>query len=203
MTTVARRARHLVATPDNQTLRDERATYHNPRMAPPPKRNTGPNALRRGRASVPHADYFVTVCVQPRLPVLVPGIAPALLAETHRLTADGAWALRCLTVMPDHAHLFFTLGARLTLSQAMARLKTKTQALLRPQGAGWQENFYDHRLRPEDSAESVIRYLWLNPPRAGLVAEGDTWPYFYCRDEDWEWLRDLTDNGQPFPEWLG
>jgi REP element-mobilizing transposase RayT len=168
----------------------------------PLKRHTGPNALRRGRTSVPHANYFVTLCVEPRSDILLPGIAVALLAEAHRLNTDRGWVLRCATTMPDHAHLFFTLGERLSLSQTMARLKTKTQAFLRRRHADWQQNFFDHQLRPKDSAESVIRYIWMNPYRAGLATAGETWPHFYCRDEDWVWFQGLTDSGQPFPEWL-
>lgn len=104
--------------------------------------------------------------------------------------------------MPDHMHLFFTLGERLTLSQSIARFKTKTQTLLRPQGADWQSNFYDHRIREIDSIESVIRYIYLNPYQAGTIQQNEAWPYFYCCETDWKWFQGLTDNGQPFPEWL-
>ncbi len=162
----------------------------------------GPNALRRGRVSMPHAEYFVTVCLQPRRAVLVPDFAAVLQSEAQRLAADGGWTLRCLTVMPDHLHLFFILGERLTLSQAMARLKTKTQMFVRPHGTDWQDNFYDHKVRREDSIESIIRYIYLNPYRAGLIQPAESWPYFYCREEDWAWFQGLTDSGQPFPEWL-
>jgi putative transposase len=141
-----------------------------------PKRNTGPNALRRGRVSVPHAAYFVTICVEPRLPVLIPDIAPSLLGETHRMAASAVWTLRCLTVMPDHLHLLFALGERLTLSQSIARLKTRTKSLLGDCGTDWQDNFYAHRLRPDDSVEATLRYIWLNPYQAGLISAGKNWP---------------------------
>jgi REP element-mobilizing transposase RayT len=117
------------------------------------------------------------------------------------MTADTTWMLRCMTVMPDHLHLFFTLGERLSLSQAVGRLKTKTQSLLRPR-TDWQNNFYDHQLRPTDSVEATIRYVYQNPYQAGLVSAKDSWPYFYCHTNDWAWFNDLTDSGQPFPEWL-
>jgi REP element-mobilizing transposase RayT len=133
----------------------------------PLKRDAGPNALRRGRASMPHADYFVTLCLQPRRAILVPDMAEVLLNEMQRMTTEGCWTLRCLTVMPDHAHLFFTLGERLTLSQAIARLKTKTQTLVRQFGTDWQNNFYDHKVRPDDSIESIMRYIYLNPYHPG------------------------------------
>lgn len=115
--------------------------------------------------------------------------------------ADGSWFLRCATIMPDHVHLFFTLGERLTLSQSIARLKARTRLLL-PSSIRWQDNFYDHQLRPSDSAESVIRYIFQNPYRAGLLASPAIWPFFHCQADDWSWFAPLTDTGQPVPEWL-
>jgi REP element-mobilizing transposase RayT len=104
--------------------------------------------------------------------------------------------------MPDHVHLFVTLGGRLTLSQCVARLKTKTRVMLELQNAKWQLNFYDHHLRAADSIEAVIRYIHGNPYRAGLIGHKEVWPYFFCRPEDWSWFEKTTDSGQPFPEWL-
>jgi putative transposase len=124
-----------------------------------------------------------------------------LLNEAQRLETGGL-ILRCMTVMPDHMHLFFTLGERLTLSQVLARLKTKTQTLVRPQGTDWQSNFYDRRIREIDSIESIIRYIYLNPYRAGLIRAHETWHHFYCCEPDWKWFQSITDSGQPFPEWL-
>jgi putative transposase len=167
-----------------------------------PKRNQGPNALRRGRVSIPNADYFATLCLAPRLPVLIPAPAATFITAAHRLHAEALWRLRCLTVMPDHAHLFFTLGSRLTLSQLFGRLKHDTRTDIRAHHVDWQDNFYDHRLRPNDSREATIRYIWLNPYRAGLVSARETWPYFYCCEEDWEWFGGLTDKGLPNPAWL-
>lgn len=168
----------------------------------PPKRDTGPNALRRGRMSLAYADYFVTVCVQSRRAALVPDVAHALLTEAQRIATDGHWVLRSLTVMPDHVHILFTLGSGLSLAQAVARFKSKTRLLIRAHAAEWQANFYDHRIRAEDSIEDVVRYIYLNPYRAGLISRDERWPYFFCCDEDWAWFRDRTDHSRPFPEWL-
>jgi hypothetical protein len=35
-----------------------------------------------------------------------------------------------------------------------------------------------------------------------LIQPIDRWPHFYCCEEDSEWFDGLTDDGQPFPEWL-
>lgn len=49
-------------------------------------------------------------------------------------------------------------------------------------GVGWQEGFFDHRLRVEESFEEKAHYLRTNPVRAGLVNDGEVWPYLW--DED-------------------
>ena len=131
----------------------------------------------------------MTICLQPRFPLLISDVAEAFVAEAGKLTIEAVWTLRCLTVMPDHVHLFFTLGAKLTLSQVVARLKTKSQKFLHSQGCDWQINFYDRMIRKEDSVEDVIRYIYLNPFRAGLISLHETWPNFYCCEEDWSRFR--------------
>ena len=118
------------------------------------------------------------------------------------MTADKTWALRCITVMPDHLHLFITLGSRLTLAQSMARLKVRTKRLMKERSATWQNNFYDHQMRPEDSLEATLRYIWLNPYRKNLLSISSTWAWFYCCPEDWTWFEGSTDAGHPYPEWL-
>ncbi len=114
----------------------------------------------------------------------------------------GIWSLRALTVMPDHLHLLFRLGSQLQVSQCIARLKATCRPRLQAAGAGWQPNYYDHRLRPDDSIEATLRYIWVNPYREGLVVPPEPWPYFYCDPDDWKWFEKSTDNGDPPPAWL-
>jgi REP element-mobilizing transposase RayT len=144
----------------------------------------------------------VTLCLEPRLAILAGNTAHQIAAAAHAMTTDGTWELRALTIMPDHVHLFFTLGERLTLSQAIGRLKTQTKSLLKTHNADWQDNFYDHQLRPDDSTEATVRYIFQNAIHAGLISRDQRWPYFYCCTADWAWFETLTDSGQPFPEWL-
>jgi putative transposase len=166
------------------------------------KRDTGPNALRRGRFSTPGATYFVTVCVAQRSAVLHDEVAHLILAEAQAMDGEGVWRLRCMTIMPDHLHLLATILGRLTLSQAIGRLKAKTGPTLRQAGTAWQANFYDRHLRPDDEVEPIIRYILLNPSAAGLAASGACWPWFHCCADDWSWFSVLTDSGKPFPGWL-
>ena len=41
----------------------------------------------------------------------------------------------------------------------------------------WQTNFYERVLRDEDRNEGVIRYILMNPVRAGLVSDPRDYPF--------------------------
>jgi putative transposase len=41
----------------------------------------------------------------------------------------------------------------------------------------WQRNFFDHRLRHDESLDEKVAYIRNNPVRAGLITEGEEWPY--------------------------
>lgn len=166
------------------------------------KLDSGPNALRRGRHSAAGRCYFVTVNVQPRVPVLRGEVAEKVHHAFHALDAALIWRLRCSTVMPDHVHLFFELGECLTLSQSIARLKHDTKPVLQSVDADWQQNFYDHLLAVDEPVGPVIRYIFMNPYAAGLISPGEAWPFFHCGAADWAWFRELTNDTGPFPEWL-
>jgi REP element-mobilizing transposase RayT len=165
----------------------------------------GHAALRRGRVSIPHAEYFLTVCTEAKRPGLAsPAVAPAILAEMRAMDADHTWQLRCAVVMPDHIHVLAILGERLTLGQSIGRLKTKTKPTLVTRDATleWERDFYDHHVRPDEDRLAIFLYVFLNPYRAGQCARSELWPWYFCRDEDWQWFKNLLDSDCPHPEWL-
>lgn len=41
----------------------------------------------------------------------------------------------------------------------------------------WQRNFFDHRLRHDESLAEKFEYICQNPVRAGLITQGEEWPY--------------------------
>lgn len=169
----------------------------------------GHAALRRGRVSIPHAEYFLTICTdQKRSGLNEPDRATAILAELRAMDADLTWQLRCAVVMPDHVHVLAILGARLTLGQTIGRLKSKTKSPLRAVAAhsatslAWERDFYDHHVRPDEDRLALFLYIFLNPYRADLCATGDRWPWYYCCDEDWLWFKEELNTERPYPEWL-
>jgi putative transposase len=168
----------------------------------------GARALRRARYSIHGGTYFLTLCTNDRTQGLN---APAIVAKIkgQLLSAEADEIIRChaVVIMPDHLHLLISLVGKLRLSQFVARLKVKTRDDLRIFRFTWQRNFYEHRLRPNDQMEDVIRYIYLNPFRAKLISyhssETTSYPHFWLGAEESEWFRPtLTEGSTPFPEWL-
>lgn len=82
--------------------------------------------------------------------------------------------------MPDHVHLFVSGDPEFRLSDWVRLLKQAlTRALPegRPPGRVWQEGFFDHALRSDESLAQKWNYVRENPVRAGLVADAEAWPF--------------------------
>ncbi len=47
----------------------------------------------------------------------------------------------------------------------------------------WQENFFDHRLRRDESGEQKWHYIHDNPVRAGLVEKPEDWPWVWTPEK--------------------
>ena len=165
----------------------------------------GHAALRRGRVSIPGAEYFLTVCTDERRTGLTAlETATAILGELRAMNDDFTWQLRCAVMMPDHIHLLVILGQRLGLGKTIARLKSKTSALLGKltPPVHWERDFFDHHVRPDEDRLGIFLYIFLNPYRAGLASRSERWPWYYCCDDDWAWFKDHLDAERPAPEWL-
>jgi len=169
----------------------------------------GHAVLRRGRVSLPHAEYFLTICTDEKHPGLSsPAAATAILDELRALDADHTWQLRSAVVMSDHLHALIILGERLTLGQSVGRLKAKTKSSLRAVAAhsatalAWERDFHDHRVHPDEDRLAIFHYIFLNPYRAGLCLREVRWPWYFCCETDWGWFNRLLDANPPCPDWL-
>src|SRR5437879_8700728 len=78
--------------------------------------------------------------------------------------------------MPDHLHALIGIDGRDSLSQIMRHYKRITAKLA---GVQWQRNFFDHRLRDDESLAVKFAYICQNPLRAGLIREQQDWPYMF------------------------
>jgi len=83
-------------------------------------------------------------------------------------------------IMPDHVHLFVRGGHDFRLGPWIGALKqtlAKAARLYRAKGQIWEEGFFDHVLRSNESYSQKWTYVRENPARAGLVKSAKDWAY--------------------------
>lgn len=166
--------------------------------------HTGTDQLRKGRASIPFARYFVTICTESRKPGLhFDPIRSALVEVLRDLHDADDLSLHCATVMPDHIHVLFTLGCSLSLSQTQGKFKSLTNSTLKGSELRWQQNYFDHRVRQDASLEPFARYIFLNPYRKQLIAMRESWAgWILNKHYQPEFIEHLQAGKFPPAEWL-
>jgi putative transposase len=101
----------------------------------------------------------------------------AILAHQARRYQLQIWAY-CL--MPNHVHLIATpatnRGLALPIGHAHRRFALKINRREKWTGHLWQERFASFPL-DELHLLAAVRYVLLNPMRAGLVGRAEDWPY--------------------------
>jgi putative transposase len=151
--------------------------------------NTPPN--RRVRKPLNHsahfhgrfgATYFITICCQHRgTNQLCTDAAASVLFETaRRYHASQRWYLKLLLLMPDHLHMLVGVPGDARLSNLIRDFKRITTRI---GGIDWQRNFFDHRLRHDESEKEKVAYIRANPVRAGLTGPNDHWSFAINSDD--------------------
>jgi putative transposase len=125
--------------------------------------------------------YFVTFCTYRRRPCLASAqVHVGFVRFAKRAHTDFNVAVGRYVIMPDHVHLFvrgtetFALGPWIGL---LKRSLAKAGDFSRVGGQIWQEGFFDHVLRGDESYARKSEYVLQNPARAGLVESAENWPY--------------------------
>lgn len=122
-----------------------------------------------------------------------------LVAEAIRFRDGKVYDLVAYTIMSNHAHIVFGIGAPDLLehvgqidnlsnepvSKIMQSLKRHTareaNRILGRQGAFWQDESYDHVIRNSEELERIIQYVLHNPVKAGYVKNWRDWNWSYSR----------------------
>jgi putative transposase len=118
--------------------------------------------------------YFLTLCTDERCPVFVcESTVSLVLGHFRQSIAQHGFVNLAYCFMPDHLHLLCEArreDAHLVPFVSDAKQRSG-YAFRRSTGHRlWQPGFYDHVLRDEDRALSVVRYIMTNPMRAGLAS---------------------------------
>jgi len=146
-----------------------------------------------GRKTLPHATprwldpsreiFFITISARPRgLNQLAnPQVTPALLSTIEHRHSRGEWFAYLFLFMPDHVHALLSFPPNgSSMQETIGRWKRWTACR---HDIDWQRDFFDHRLRHDESAIEKSEYILQNPVRAGLIEKGSDWPYIWKAPE--------------------
>lgn len=129
----------------------------------------------------PEAVYFVTICAEPRgRNHLCNSVLARRLWETMEFRHKaGQWWIHLFLLMPDHLHTLVSFPPGAEMRRTVTAWKRYTA---RQFGVTWQRDFFDHRLRGDESMEEKIEYILANPVRAGLISREESWPLVWGFD---------------------
>ena len=127
-------------------------------------------------------QYLLTVCVHLREPVFTSHSAARLVIDLFlHFAREEKFEVLAYCVMPDHVHFYIVgLDDSADCCRLVNRWKQKTGLWWKQQPHAeslWQRGFHDRIIREGEPVEGVIRYVILNPVRAGLVTDAREYPH--------------------------
>jgi len=127
------------------------------------------------------AVWFITICCRKRgrNQLAHESTAAKLFSSALFFHQKGRWFIHLLLLMPDHLHALLSFPQHEQMTRVVRAWK-KFQAT--DHGICWQRDFFDHRLRSDESFEGKRDYIRMNPIRAGLVSSAEDWPYVLAFD---------------------
>ena len=141
-----------------------------------PKRKTLPHGVPSWVEG--GAEYFITICTKPRgKNQLCHSDKAEFIQESLQFRQDrGELWVHLLLLMPDHLHAIMSFSPRVGMQKTLSDWKRYT---CRKGGIDWQRDFFDHRLRRDESYVEKAYYIRMNPVRAGRIEKPEDWPYVW------------------------
>jgi putative transposase len=123
--------------------------------------------------------YFLSLnCAErQRNQLALPDVASQLFETIRHRQEQLIWWPHLFLIMPDHMHAIISFppsGKR--LKTVIEKWKEWTAKKI---GIRWQRDFFEHRLRHEESLREKADYILQNPVRKKLVQHAEDWPYIY------------------------
>jgi REP element-mobilizing transposase RayT/mono/diheme cytochrome c family protein len=125
--------------------------------------------------------FFITVCCASREKNALchAYIAREIFNSVEFQNRNAIWYAHLVCLMPDHLHALISFPYERPMRHIIADWKRFLTTQLK---IGWQRDFFDHRLRKDESYREKADYIRANPVRAGLIAASEAWPYFWVAD---------------------
>jgi putative transposase len=124
-------------------------------------------------------SHFVTFCCYHRRSLFSADASGRVFESAlERVRRTFGLRIYAYVVMPEHVHLLLSEPERQTLADALKSLKQGvSRRLIGNAEHFWQKRYYDFNIRDYPQFTQKLRYIHMNPVRAGLRE----------RPEDWEW----------------
>ena len=126
--------------------------------------------------------YFITVNCKERFrnQLALPDVSEQLFETVRHRQEKLLWWPYLFLLMPDHLHMLLSFPpSGRPLQGIMSKWKEWTAKDL---GLVWQRDFFEHRLRHDESRREKADYILQNPVREKLVARPKEWPFVYFGD---------------------
>jgi putative transposase len=129
--------------------------------------------------------YFITINCEVRhtRQLTTEKMAAALFKTVRHRQEQSLWWPHIFLLMPDHLHALISFTSfDKPISTVVRKWKEWTAKTL---GIHWQRDFFEHRLRHDESRREKADYILQNPVRKKLVARPEDWPFvYYAAGED-------------------
>lgn len=103
-------------------------------------------------------------------------IADLLFESVQHRQQAGIWYVHLMILMPDHIHALMSFPRETSMRSVLFKWK---EFAAKKSGIRWQRDFFDHRLRRDESYEEKAHYIRMNPVRKQLVTSPEDWPYVW------------------------
>jgi len=139
--------------------------------------------------------YFVTLCTRNRAPCFLTRSAVGPVMEDLLRIAEGhRFAVPAYCFMPDHLHALLIAEADTASLLDCVRLFKQVSAFRYRRLTGlalWQSGYFERVLRREEQTDTVARYIFENPVRAGLTRRFQDYPFSGSQQFTHEQLAEL------------
>jgi putative transposase len=143
------------------------------------------------RRRLPHYqrdDCLLFITFRTRRPLVLTEAARKLVMQHCFFDHGRRIDLHAVVVMPDHVHLLLTArrdgqGWTFALPEILKAIKGTSarsiNKLLGRNGPVWQDEFFDHVLRGNESLRETVEYIRQNPVRKGLGESAEEYPWLW------------------------
>jgi REP element-mobilizing transposase RayT/cytochrome c553 len=125
--------------------------------------------------------FFITVCCERRGKNQLCYAKPAreIFDSVEFRNQNDVCYAHLVLLMPDHLHALISFPSEQPMRQIMGDWKRLLATRLK---IDWQRDFFDHRLRKEESFIEKADYIRANPVRAGLIDSSEEWRFIWTVD---------------------